>query len=616
VAVVLLASFYLGIDPILEKYSLLSGDISGRTEAWKMTYDIAQDYPVFGTGLGTFVHISPKYQTISITGGHWAQSHNDYLNLMSDTGTAGFAIGVIFLLAWFVYVLRCFYRKNLRTYQKSIAAGCIAGVTAILIHSIADFNLQIPANAFYFATLLGLAVAVLRPKDSQYVNRRAGESRDSLEKAGGSEKTGPWVLTQKLTVCGIVVLLGVTIVPSVVGTMRAEYLLAKGKKASNPEKAVQAFKESISLDECNPESHYQLGMVEYWDRKDYVNSRESFRRAVQLAPSVERYHFRLGMSHARLGEHTLAEGEFSLAKSFAPVRPDIHYEIAFYHFFAWRRSGEIDLLDKAFVEFKRAAEIRPEYLAKSLKLVAGYLPQYENLARLVPDTHRHHWSFAAYLEKTGRWQEALNEYRTVWRLKLEEDRSYRGDVQLCLASARAHLMTGDVEDAKRGYLKAIHLGADSDRAIVSIRRDFAKAGKIRECLPFLRELADGIGDSEILKLEIASCHAALGDYDIAEELLLGLIERRPTGRAYRQLFSIAMQRKEYGLAEIYAEKAILLDPSDASWFALLARAREDSGDYSGALQAIQRALSIEPGNNSYRKQLDRLNARIPADKRP
>ena len=40
--------------------------------------------------------------------------------------------------------------------MRGMSFACVMGVTAILIHSWVDFNLQIPANACYFMVLLAL----------------------------------------------------------------------------------------------------------------------------------------------------------------------------------------------------------------------------------------------------------------------------------------------------------------------------------------------------------------------------------------------------------------------------------------------------------------------------
>ena len=44
---------------------------------------------------------------------------------------------------------------------RGVTLGAMSGVTAILFHSIIDFNLHIPANALLFTVLAALVVAPL-----------------------------------------------------------------------------------------------------------------------------------------------------------------------------------------------------------------------------------------------------------------------------------------------------------------------------------------------------------------------------------------------------------------------------------------------------------------------
>jgi RsiW-degrading membrane proteinase PrsW (M82 family) len=58
-----------------------------------------------------------------------------------------------------------FYKKGFHKLNnpsrlvRGITIGAMAGITAILVHSIGDFNLHIPANALLFSVLAALVVA-------------------------------------------------------------------------------------------------------------------------------------------------------------------------------------------------------------------------------------------------------------------------------------------------------------------------------------------------------------------------------------------------------------------------------------------------------------------------
>jgi hypothetical protein len=56
--------------------------------------------------------------------------------------------------------------KNPSRLVRGTTLGALSGITAILVHSISDFNLHIPANALLFAILAALVVAPL-PTASQ-----------------------------------------------------------------------------------------------------------------------------------------------------------------------------------------------------------------------------------------------------------------------------------------------------------------------------------------------------------------------------------------------------------------------------------------------------------------
>lgn len=70
------------------------------------------------------------------------------------------------VLAGFVGVGYMFGRWMKRRHYlvRGIVLGCAAGIAAILVHSITDFNLRIPGNAVYFVTLYALGMRVVNSK--------------------------------------------------------------------------------------------------------------------------------------------------------------------------------------------------------------------------------------------------------------------------------------------------------------------------------------------------------------------------------------------------------------------------------------------------------------------
>jgi O-antigen ligase len=121
--------------------------------------------PLLGWGLGTFPTVYPTYRSF-YTNLFVNEAHNDYAQLLVETGLIGFA-----LMLWFVIVL---YRRGLPTSRRwefqwdgAVSLAALLGCTGILLHSFVDFNLQIPANAALFYVLCALAASELSPQSSR-----------------------------------------------------------------------------------------------------------------------------------------------------------------------------------------------------------------------------------------------------------------------------------------------------------------------------------------------------------------------------------------------------------------------------------------------------------------
>ena len=98
------------------------------------------------------------------------RAHNDYLNLLADWGAAG---GLITLAGMTVLGVGLWQtRKHVRRVEKEFKSGnsnrlafylgAAAGLLALALHSVVDFNLHIPANALLGVTLLALLSSNLR----------------------------------------------------------------------------------------------------------------------------------------------------------------------------------------------------------------------------------------------------------------------------------------------------------------------------------------------------------------------------------------------------------------------------------------------------------------------
>lgn len=150
-------SLWYGVMPLEERiYYTVERRVDSRTEVWKATLALIRDFPVVGSGMGTYENIFRHYQPENIGIVIFAQAHNDYLDLLSNLGILGF-IFVISGIGYFLYLLVLFRGRRKNPFSKGVAFGGSAVILYAALHSLADFNLQIPANAINLLIIMALA---------------------------------------------------------------------------------------------------------------------------------------------------------------------------------------------------------------------------------------------------------------------------------------------------------------------------------------------------------------------------------------------------------------------------------------------------------------------------
>jgi len=151
---------------------------TGRAHFWNVTLDIIKAHPIVGTGLGAFPTVYTRYDSRNGSF-RLEQVHNDYLQIMSDGGIIGAALGLVFVVMLFRYGFA--RRESTDDYRSGVALGALAGCFAVLVHSFFDFTLHTTANALLFLVMAALATINGRVEQPSKRRRRR---RRRLEDSG------------------------------------------------------------------------------------------------------------------------------------------------------------------------------------------------------------------------------------------------------------------------------------------------------------------------------------------------------------------------------------------------------------------------------------------------
>lgn len=146
-----------------------------RFDIWTAAERMWRDHFWWGVGPAHYDYRFREYRPVS-TQMRPDRVHNDYLNLLADWGTAG---GIVVLAGAAIFVAGLartwpHVRRSEREFSSgrsnrfAFLLGASAGLLAVAVHSVVDFNLHIPANALVGVTLLALLSSNLRYATERY----------------------------------------------------------------------------------------------------------------------------------------------------------------------------------------------------------------------------------------------------------------------------------------------------------------------------------------------------------------------------------------------------------------------------------------------------------------
>ena len=392
---IVLSVGWFGWDPIFERFERLKdaqGNISElRLSVWKDSRNIIGDFPLMGTGFGSFLNIYPKYRTLP-GGGVAEHAHNDYIELLSEGGVFAFFFGISFLIVLFVKSYRIFQTRR-ELYSTNLYIASITGMISILIHGVTDFNLHIGANGLYFFFLAGLAVS-------------------SANTRLRSELNGTYLKEKRIPLKGLTaILMGVLLWCFIfqggitVGKMYYSSIRDTKLNEMTPHRELVLIRDAALkasfLDPLEAQYRYASANIKRLLGNDSVLG--GYKEAVRLNPVNGEYLERLGLSMSEFGKESLADKLLQAGITYDVSNPARYRRYALWLFAMGRKEEGISIARSAIsLEPKKTKE----YI--TLMVLDGFSD--EEILVTLPERVDPHLEFADYLSKTGKDGMAEEEY--------------------------------------------------------------------------------------------------------------------------------------------------------------------------------------------------------------
>jgi O-antigen ligase len=163
VAVIVSFGNFASVLARIDETLAAAGAGRGRVAVWRDTFRLIQDFNMTGTGAGTYGAAVPAYQTAA-PGYSIGHAHNHYLHLAAEGGFPMIAV-LVFVAGAFVYAVASRSDAD-RGSESLIRVGAAAGLSAVMLQSVWETGLRMPANAMLFGIVAAIATHSVRAESA------------------------------------------------------------------------------------------------------------------------------------------------------------------------------------------------------------------------------------------------------------------------------------------------------------------------------------------------------------------------------------------------------------------------------------------------------------------
>ncbi len=335
-----------------------------RLLAWQGTARMAADHPLLGIGPGGFKYAFMNYAV----GGYTEAAHENYLQIGAEQGFAGLAV-FLWMIAAALFTARRGLARARDFGRRALIIGAVSSLTALLVHSLLDYDWYIGAIGVTFWLVVGVIahqahgreVELAQPPQPEAARgRRRGSRQTSPAKPEAAENAHllPWpraAIGRGAASAGVTLLLFLCLWPALSNAL-AQTALDSGNRAAGaamqaynlrdtvamggylyralnayrtateydpgwsaaweryglmlgnvgqPQEAAQALLKAVKLEPTSFQPRLSLASF-YYDQKQYRKAADAYQQSLARYPANTRALRRLGITYQQLGENDAA----------------------------------------------------------------------------------------------------------------------------------------------------------------------------------------------------------------------------------------------------------------------------------------------------------------------
>jgi O-antigen ligase len=161
-ALAMIALLYGG--GVAERLGSTADNANVRLDLYRNVLEMIAANPLLGVGLDNFGEAFRAYQRLPVSPDRdWNLAHNTYLALWAELGLALGSMPILLCALIAVALLRRSLSGNV-TPVSHLSDAALAAIAIGALHSLVDFSLEMPANAYLLIALIVLGLSPTAPR--------------------------------------------------------------------------------------------------------------------------------------------------------------------------------------------------------------------------------------------------------------------------------------------------------------------------------------------------------------------------------------------------------------------------------------------------------------------
>lgn len=347
----------------------------------------------------------------------------------------------------------------------------------------------------------------------------------------------------------------------------------------------------------------------------FKRARGYFNKALEQNPLDARSAYGLARSEIRLEQHYYLSGRKDMNTVKATALPALEKAIelrpssTIYHLTMARYLYLHNKNERLLFEVQILGRLQPASLSLLRRepfwsVAARYAFQLGVQEALAAETSPRQSLFALsdIMAEKQKWKEAIS--NRIEGMNVQKAVNSSGDY---IRLGYLYIMAKQRDQAFENFFLALQHSRDIERDIISVMRTCSKAGDPQTLMDFYREAGKKYGISFKTDLSAARFLINLQDFENARTVLLNTNARQANGEAYYLLNRIAEKEQDWDEAEIFIQKAAMLDPQNSNYHLMFSRVLNRLKKYERAEKeaglAIQHIDNVSAGLFHYRAWL-------------